>query len=94
MLRLLLLFLLINFFSIILLAQKITLKGQVSIHNSKYETGTIRYVSNAYASAPFAGSDDTDDLGKFGLTFTGIDCLLYTSPSPRDATLSRMPSSA
>ena len=22
------------------------------------------------------------------------DCLLYTSPSPRDATLSRMPSSA
>ena len=31
--------------------------------------------------------------------FTGIyydtkDCLLYTSPSPRDATLSRMPSSA
>ena len=25
---------------------------------------------------------------------TAIDCLLYTSPSPRDATLSRMPSSA
>ena len=24
----------------------------------------------------------------------GKDCLLYTSPSPRDATLSRMPSSA
>ena len=24
----------------------------------------------------------------------GADCLLYTSPSPRDATLSRMPSSA
>ena len=24
----------------------------------------------------------------------GIICLLYTSPSPRDATLSRMPSSA
>ena len=24
----------------------------------------------------------------------GIPCLLYTSPSPRDATLSRMPSSA
>ena len=24
----------------------------------------------------------------------GIFCLLYTSPSPRDATLSRMPSSA
>ena len=24
----------------------------------------------------------------------GTNCLLYTSPSPRDATLSRMPSSA
>ena len=29
---------------------------------------------------------------KFGLM--ALDCLLYTSPSPRDATLSRMPSSA
>ena len=28
------------------------------------------------------------------LTGEGIGCLLYTSPSPRDATLSRMPSSA
>ena len=27
-------------------------------------------------------------------TSTGYGCLLYTSPSPRDATLSRMPSSA
>ena len=27
-------------------------------------------------------------------TFSVEDCLLYTSPSPRDATLSRMPSSA
>ena len=32
----------------------------------------------------------------YGYTDNGkdIDCLLYTSPSPRDATLSRMPSSA
>ena len=28
------------------------------------------------------------------LISVGIICLLYTSPSPRDATLSRMPSSA
>ena len=34
-----------------------------------------------------------DATGKlFG--FNGNHCLLYTSPSPRDATLSRMPSSA
>ena len=29
-----------------------------------------------------------------GVKKAGKDCLLYTSPSPRDATLSRMPSSA
>ena len=28
------------------------------------------------------------------ISFSPISCLLYTSPSPRDATLSRMPSSA
>ena len=32
--------------------------------------------------------DRLDSRSKYG------DCLLYTSPSPRDATLSRMPSSA
>ena len=29
-----------------------------------------------------------------GKIYVGIDCLLYTSPSPRDRTRSRMPSSA
>ena len=33
-------------------------------------------------------------LGKFGTPEPPPICLLYTSPSPRDATLSRMPSSA
>ena len=33
-------------------------------------------------------NDLTHQIGSFG------PCLLYTSPSPRDATLSRMPSSA
>ena len=33
---------------------------------------------------------------QYSITYTGLNyiCLLYTSPSPRDATLSRMPSSA
>ena len=34
---------------------------------------------------PYATPDDL---------FRGYDCLLYTSPSPRDGLLSRMPSSA
>ena len=33
-------------------------------------------------------------IAEMGWTATTIPCLLYTSPSPRDATLSRMPSSA
>ena len=33
-------------------------------------------------------------FGSFALKTTENACLLYTSPSPRDATLSRMPSSA
>ena len=32
--------------------------------------------------------------GNYSLSLDLNDCLLYTSPSPRDATLSRMPSSA
>ena len=35
------------------------------------------------------------EVGKVGVPINHLgDCLLYTSPSPRDATLSRMPSSA
>ena len=38
---------------------------------------------------------DPDQLAKLQATYPqGWLCLLYTSPSPRDATLSRMPSSA
>ena len=38
-------------------------------------------------------NNDTKEL-EFSFTPDGDACLLYTSPSPRDATLSRMPSSA
>ena len=39
---------------------------------------------------------DIEELEPKNCIFTGepIDCLLYTSPSPRDRTRSRMPSSA
>ena len=38
--------------------------------------------------------DDVDPLPKSRKPDEILVCLLYTSPSPRDATLSRMPSSA
>ena len=34
------------------------------------------------------------DVSSSGISLKVYNCLLYTSPSPRDATLSRMPSSA
>ena len=42
---------------------------------------------------PITSSDNFSDVST-RLLFNPNDCLLYTSPSPRDATLSRMPSSA
>ena len=40
------------------------------------------------------GSDRSKTIEQVGLDIYNRSCLLYTSPSPRDATLSRMPSSA
>ena len=45
----------------------------------------------------FTRSGFEEDVGlSYSLSVSVLDyiCLLYTSPSPRDATLSRMPSSA
>ena len=56
------------------------------------------------ASAPAAGGAPVEEKAEVDVILTGYNdnakipvrknCLLYTSPSPRDATLSRMPSSA
>ena len=54
-------------------AQQITLKGRVSMHNSKYTTGEIEYVENAYVTASFAGADHTDSEGRFSLEFVEIE---------------------
>ena len=55
-------------------------------------TTTVAPTTDLVASQPEGGLqylvDATRDPGQ------GQTCLLYTSPSPRDATLSRMPSSA
>ena len=45
---------------------------------------------NAYGN-PRAPTPNLDRLAREGVVYT---CLLYTSPSPRDRTRSRMPSSA
>ena len=47
-------------------------------------------ILNLWASWCIPCQNEVGELKKINLN----DCLLYTSPSPRDATLSRMPSSA
>ena len=53
---------------------------------------------SALASRHRALGSNLEDWSGMGTAWTydkdQEDCLLYTSPSPRDATLSRMPSSA
>ena len=47
----------------------------------------IQVIKNSLAKLAFEGTD-------FGCSDEVLFCLLYTSPSPRDRTRSRMPSSA
>ena len=55
--------------------------------------GAAPQASDRSLGAGVTGQDgDTCGDNRFGVLFS--PCLLYTSPSPRDATLSRMPSSA
>ena len=62
----------------------------------------IRPAASVFNHLPFcllytsdaADEEDSVDLGGRRIINKWGPCLLYTSPSPRDATLSRMPSSA
>ena len=57
------------------------------------EPGNIQQVEIPEPDSPGAG-EALVRVHQVGVCGTDISCLLYTSPSPRDATLSRMPSSA
>ena len=55
------------------------------------QTNSVRNHALMLSSDPALAAAFKADIDK---TTAEIGCLLYTSPSPRDATLSRMPSSA
>ena len=58
------------------------------------EDSNIDFTGNQANVNAFARTRD-GDAEAVGLDASSLDtCLLYTSPSPRDATLSRMPASA
>ena len=74
---------------------KVSLSGKLEVL-SKLDDELIELVSVEDLDSEVEQADVIRE--KIGLCIMdidkAIDCLLYTSPSPRDATLSRMPSSA
>ena len=60
----------------------------VDLHHSVEDT------AYAIALAINKALDDKKGINRYGFSYVPMDCLLYTSPSPRDERLSRMPSSA
>ena len=57
--------------------------------------GITDYAQSQLGDVIFIEFPDVGDEFNSGDVFGEVEaCLLYTSPSPRDATLSRMPSSA
>ena len=75
-------------------------KDRIYIKIGKEDQGYFDLKSGAFEQNDGWGIVDRDDAlvtlcSKSGREiYLGRVCLLYTSPSPRDATLSRMPSSA
>ena len=75
---------------------KTTLDKQIDQSKKRLSDNLVREPKKSKADHDDHGHHDHDDLIHDDRNSTGhkLVCLLYTSPSPRDATLSRMPSSA
>ena len=68
--------------------------GDIANTASRYPDGSTWQSLAAYASAQIELSDKTHLQTGLRYNYILLACLLYTSPSPRDGLLSRMPSSA
>ena len=69
-----------------------TLLIETSLLTGQVCEGSVANVSVDVTSESFFALNEIDSIQWFW--YVDLPCLLYTSPSPRDATLSRMPSSA
>ena len=69
-----------------------------NIENNDFEANNVEFIEfwmlSPYHDRSTLGQPSPDADRQKGDIYINIGCLLYTSPSPRDATLSRMPSSA
>ena len=68
--------------------------GTVDLSVADGAITTAKIATDAVTEAQIANNAVTSDQIQGGAVTNTKLCLLYTSPSPRDATLSRMPSSA
>ena len=59
-------------FSVNSFAQRIPLKGVVTVQNSKDRTGKISYVPGTQVDHPSANPDITNDEGRFTLNIVGL----------------------
>ena len=75
-------------------AEKTNRDGSTSLGRLVNPSGSVYYTSLSYAGKGFGITIEGKRTENFTFRTNPFVCLLYTSPSPRDATLSRMPSSA
>ena len=68
-------------------------EGSGVTYDNAQETFTARYTNETIALA-FAITEEAIEGNLYDRLASRYTCLLYTSPSPRDGLLSRMPSSA
>ena len=71
-----------------------TSSGKIEISSEKITAEIAKEFSNIFENGDLVFLVGDMGVGKTTFVRYLINCLLYTSPSPRDRTRSRMPSSA
>ena len=79
---------------IVEIAKAVKSSGATILRGGAFKPRTSPYTFQGLGEEGLKLLRKAADLVELPIVTEVLDCLLYTSPSPRDATLSRMPSSA